>query len=43
MVEIIEALNDTTEARTFFYVIAFIIALAIVVDGLVSIVKHLKK
>jgi len=43
MVEIIEALNNTSGARTFFYVVAFIIALAIVVDGIASIVKYLRK
>jgi hypothetical protein len=43
MTEIIEALNSTSGARTFFYVVAFIIALAIIVDGLASIVKYLRK
>ena len=43
MVEIIEALNNTSGTRTFFYIVAFLIALAIIVDGIASIVKYLKK
>lgn len=43
MVEIIEALNNTSGVRTLFYVVAFIIALAIVADGIGSIVKNLRK
>lgn len=43
MVETIEALNNTSGTRTFFYVVAFIIALEIVVDGITAIVKHSRK
>ncbi len=43
MAEIIEALNQTSVARTIFYVIVFLIALGIVFDGIASIVKYLRK
>lgn len=42
MEDIIEALNNTSARRTFFYVAAFIISLAIVVDGIVEVVKRFK-
>lgn len=43
MVELIEALNNTSATRTFFYIVAVIIALAIIVDGIVAIVKYIRK
>ena len=42
MVEIIEALNQTSGWRAFFYIIAFLSSLAIV-EGIATIVKHLVK
>jgi hypothetical protein len=43
MVEIIETLNNTSALRTLFYVIAFIVSIAIAVDGIASIVKSFRK
>lgn len=43
MKELIELLNNTDSDRVFGYSIVFLIALALVVKGLVEIVKILKK
>jgi hypothetical protein len=43
MKELIEILNQTSPERTFLYIVAFIICLYIIVEGLVLIVEGLRK
>jgi hypothetical protein len=43
MKEIIELLNHTSGARTLFYCVVFLIALGIIADAVVGIVKALFK
>lgn len=43
MVEVIEALNQTSPMRTFFYVIAFIACLSIVVNGFAVIIESIRR
>lgn len=43
MNSLINTLNNTSGERVFWYSVVFLIGLGVIVDGIVKIVKHLRK